>query len=405
MSEMQHPDPAERGEVASPFAPEILPFDPAADFDAFCLSAPARWAVYLLADADGKPIQLLCVKNLRASLRRRLGGEETIGLTKRVNYREIVRSVRWQRVDSDFEADLVYFEAARALFPESYRGMVGLRPAWFVHMNPETRFPRYVKVWDIAGKSGIVIGPLADKHAAARLIELAQDAFDLCRYYNILIEAPNARACAYKEMGKCPAPCDGSISMEQYRRMMQWSAEVMVEPAEFQRDQTRRMQAAAGELQFEMAARIKAYVDEIAQFGAGPFRHVHLLENFRYLSLQRGPRPHTAKAFVITPGKVETAVCCIGESPDVKQLLRQALAMAIEPPRTEGAPPPLDMVGVERIGVVTNHLFLSKSGGAFLPLRSITEKATAKALRDLEKQKPIEETEGEGVEKQLQAMD
>src|SRR5581483_10017688 len=124
---------------------------------------------------SGAPIQLLCVKNLRYSLKRRLGGEETIGPSRRVNYREIVRRIYWRRVDSAFEADWLYYEAARELFPQTYKGMTGFRPAWFVHVNPETNFPRYVKTIDLT-KRGVYLGPVEDKHAAARLIELAEDA-------------------------------------------------------------------------------------------------------------------------------------------------------------------------------------------------------------------------------------
>src|SRR5207244_13517095 len=136
-------------------------------------------------------------------------------------YREVVRKIYWKRVDSGFEADWVYYEAARQLFPDSYRGMVGFRPACFIHVNPETNFPRYTKTIDLA-KRGELLGPIEDKHAAGTLIELVEDAFDLCRYYNILVQAPHGRACAYKEMGKCPAPCDGSIDMDQYRLMIRW---------------------------------------------------------------------------------------------------------------------------------------------------------------------------------------
>ena len=68
-------------------------FDPSADFAEFLRRVPARWVVYLMADGDERPVQLLCVKNLRYSLKRRLGGEEMIGLSKRVNYRELVRRI------------------------------------------------------------------------------------------------------------------------------------------------------------------------------------------------------------------------------------------------------------------------------------------------------------------------
>ena len=39
-----------------------IEFDPAADFEKFLAAVPARWVVYRMADADARPIQLLCVK-------------------------------------------------------------------------------------------------------------------------------------------------------------------------------------------------------------------------------------------------------------------------------------------------------------------------------------------------------
>src|SRR5215471_1715554 len=153
-------------DLASIF-PSRLGFDPAGDFEAFRKLVPARWVVYLMADADDRPVQLLCVKNLRYSLERRLSGAEEVGPSKRVNYREIVRHVHWRRVESAFEADAAYLEAARAVFPESYQGMVGFRPAWFVHVNPDATFPRYAKTTDLATRDGTLVGPVEDKHAAA----------------------------------------------------------------------------------------------------------------------------------------------------------------------------------------------------------------------------------------------
>src|SRR5438067_8306856 len=160
-------------------------FDPAADFEPFRKLVPARWAVYLLADADDRPVQLLCVKNLRYSLKRRLGTDVDLGPSKRVNYRDLVRRIHWRRVDSAFEADWIYYEAARRLFPQTYQGMVGFRPAWFIHVNPDANFPRYVKTIDLSPRPGRLFGPVEDKHAAARLIQIVDDAFDLCRYYNV----------------------------------------------------------------------------------------------------------------------------------------------------------------------------------------------------------------------------
>ena len=374
-------------------------FDPAGDFESFLKAVPAKWVVYLLADADDRPVQLLCVKNLRYSLKRRLGGDEAaVGLSRRVNYREIVRRVHWRRVDSSFEADWLYYEAARQIFPGTYQGMVGFRPAWFVHVNPDSSFPRYIKTTDL-GKPGVLLGPLEDKHAAAGLIEMVEDAFDLCRYYNILTVSPNGKACAYKEMGKCPAPCDGTVSMQQYRSLVDWSARSVVEPLPLIRDHTRRMQQAAGELRFELAAKIKALIDQLGRFGKGPLRHVAMLKDFQYLSLQHGPREGAAKAFLITPGRIEEIAGLIGEPTKPADLLRLTLELAAGR-QTEK----IDPIGAERLGIVAHHLFSARNRGVFLRLDSIDEKSIAKGHRDLKKQAPPEEIEGEGVVKELQAL-
>jgi excinuclease UvrABC nuclease subunit len=352
-----------------------------------------------LSDEHDQPVQLLCVKNLRYSLKRRLGGDEMVGPTRRVNYRDLVRHIHWRRVDSAFEADWLYYEAARRLFPQTYQGMVGFRPTWFIHVDPDARFPRYQKTIRLNSTTGIFIGPLEDKHAAARLIQLIEDAFDLCRYYNILVQSPRALACPYKEMGKCPAPCDGTISIEQYRRMIDWSAQVLMEPAEFQRDQTRRMEQAAAELRFETAAKIKLYINQLSVLGKGAFRHTAKLQDFQYLSFQRGPRASTVKILLITPGHIDEILGLIDESFKPGDVMRLALEEAAH------RNTPIETEGAERIGIVAHHLFTSRqTHGVFLRLSHLDEKSIAKAYRDLQKQKIQEETTDEGIVKELQAL-
>ncbi len=139
-------------------------FDPTGDFDSFLKLIPAKWAIYLMADAQDRPVQLLSVKNLRYSLKRRLGGGLTddAAPSMRVDYRELIRNVYWRRVDSAFEADVLYLEAARQTFPQTYRGMTGFRPAWFVHVNPKTPYPRYTRTIEPTRKTGLHLGPVED---------------------------------------------------------------------------------------------------------------------------------------------------------------------------------------------------------------------------------------------------
>jgi excinuclease UvrABC nuclease subunit len=282
--------------------------------------------------------------------------------------------------------------------------MVGFRPAWFIHVDPEANFPRYTKTIQLTEKRGLYFGPLEDKHAAARLMELMEDAFDLCRYYNILLEAPRGRACAYKEMGKCPAPCDGSISMGQYRRMMEWSANTLADPREMIREQNGRMKEAAAELRFETAAKIKGFIDQISQIGKGAFRYARLLGDFAYVSVQPGQKSGYARLFLVLPGRIEEVASLLSEPASASELLRTIFIQAEELSRG-----PLDAVGVERIGIVAHHLFSPKhSQGVFVPLAELadpTGKALLKAYRSVARVEQAEvESESEGVVKELQAM-
>jgi hypothetical protein len=231
-------------------------------------------------------------------------------------------------------------------------------------------------------------------------MHIVEDAFDLCRYYNILVESPNAKACAYKEMGKCPAPCDGSISMPRYRELVGYSTRALTDPADLIREHERRMQAAAAELRFESAAKIKAYLAQLAPLGKGPFRHVRPLHDFQFVSLQRGPRESTAKVLLITPGQIREVAGLIAEPTRASDLLRLLLELAA------ASPAEVDPIGAERIGVVAHHLFLSKqSNGVFLRLDALDDRALAKAYRDLLKQRVKEAGEDdEGLVKELQAL-
>ena len=188
--------------------------------------------------------------------------------------------------------------------------------------------------------------------------------------------------------------------MDQYRRMIQWSAQTLAEPGEFIRDQTRRMEQAAAELRFETAAKIKTFIAQISQLGKGPLRHLRRLGEFSFVTLQKGPRAGIAKVFLILPGLIEEIADLIEEPKRPGELLRTILSRA-----EENANLSLDAQGAERIGIVTHHLFSARqTHGVFIPLGDISEALVAKAYRDLRKQKPQEESAGEGVMKELQAM-
>lgn len=406
---------------------------------------PARWVVYLMVGENDAPVQLLCVRNLRQSLRRRLGtpvvatgretgpvvevgadpvndrrgaepqatevhtaerqkaeetgtdrpgsdrpGPERVGAERRIDYRQIVRRVYWRRVDSAFEADLLYLAAVRQVFPATYTELIGFRPAWFLHVDVASAHPRYVRTTDltVAGRlheerGGVLLGPVEDRTSAGKLIEALEGAFDLCRYHQELLAAPGGRACAYKEMHRCPAPCDGSVSMQQYRQLVALSLRCVLDPLDAVREHEARMRQAAAELRFEIAGQIRKYVAELSELTKGPYRFLKRLEDFEYVSLQPGPRPGTAKVFFVSPWSVTHVASLVGEPTHGSALLRYLLEHACRTPQD-----PPDALAAERIAVVTAHLFAVKNtSGCVIHLGALEDRSLVKAYRDLQKQK------------------
>jgi hypothetical protein len=377
-----------------------LDFDPAGDFEACLKRAPAKWVVYLLADERDQPIQLLCVKNLRYSLKRRLGGNETIGLSKRVDYREIVRRIYWRRVDSTFEADWLYYEAARVLFPQTYQGMVGFRPAWFVHVDADVACPRYSKTTELAARTGNLFGPVEDKHAAGKLVELIEDAFDLCRYHHIPGRRAGGQGVRVQGDGQVPgARATGRSRWTQYRQLVQWSVRTLEEPAEFLREQERRCRPpppSCGSRRRGRSSSSSPSSSSSARARSGTSGRWRSSRSYpparppgragegvpRDAGRDRGDHGLNGRRPSWCRGR-----CCARRSSGRRS--------------ASGSPTRRAPSGS---GIAAHHLFSAKGGGAFLRLETVDEKAIAKAVRELQKQPEPAEAEGEGVLKELQSL-
>lgn len=372
-----------------------LLLDPALPIEQAVRSLPARWAVYLMCDAEDRPVQLLCVKNLRASVKRRLSENPDSQPSKRIDYRAVVRSIKWRRVDSTLESDLAYLEIARQVFPDTYRKIVTLRPTWWLHVDPAAPFPRWTRTDDPTVRGGYLLGPLAEKQQAQRLIELIEDTFDLCRYYSILTQSPCGSPCAYKDMGKCPAPCDGSVSMQQYRALITWSLQTLIDPSDEIDEQTQRMRDAASELRFELAGKIKQFIEALQSLRSGDYRFVRPIEEFDYATLQPGPTKGTTRLLRCTPAGTEECLGLIAEP------TRQAIDVwrAASPAREAAIDP-------ERLSVIAHHLMGSRTGGngVFLAPHELTVPSLTKAHRLVSKQATDATDDDEGIVRETIAV-
>jgi excinuclease UvrABC nuclease subunit len=349
---------------------------------------PAKMAVYLLTAPDEgqgggeRPVLLATVGDLRSALRRRLSepvpaqGAENAGptRTKRIDYGRLCTRVHYRIVHSPLAANWHYAQAARVLFPRTYRELVAFRPTWWIGLERDVvaaRFPKLRRTQALDDASLVYAGPIRDKSAAGKLIELVEDLFDLCRYHHILVQAPLGKACAYKEMGKCPAPCDGSVPLEWYYAAIRAAFTFITgeSRAAFFAAQQAAMRAAAAKLAFEKAQKIKQRLDRAGEVSNEAYAHLASLERFAFLTLQPGQGKPFVEPFLLHGGVIRP----------LPQLHKKTLAAeagklfeAIRAAATTPVVPPIDERGVEEMGLIAYHLFRNEDAGVYLPLGTIT---------------------------------
>lgn len=221
------------------------------------ISLPGCAAVFLLVDASDAPVQLLTTQQLKRVVISRLSAPEE-ARRGRTALAEVVRGVRWRQVYSPFEARWWYYRLARVMHPREYRKLVSFGPAWFLHVHwsrpvPEIRVTE--RIWCLEGE---FVGPWPTHKSCQQALEGLWDLFDLCRYPEQVRKAPSGSRCAYADMGRCDAPCDGSAPLERYvgRSRAGWrfaggDVETWIQ------SNTRRMKQAAVERRYELAGQLK----------------------------------------------------------------------------------------------------------------------------------------------------
>lgn len=171
-------------------------------------------AIYLLEAADATPIQLATTQALRRLLISRLA--EAPPTSGRADLSAIARGVRWRALSTAFEGRWWYYRLARAIYPRDYRTLISFGPAWFLGVDFNRAVPELRVTERFTLTPGDCLGPWPTHAAVQEALTGLWDLFDLCRYPAEVRRTPHGKRCAYAEMGRCDAPCDGSVPLAPY---------------------------------------------------------------------------------------------------------------------------------------------------------------------------------------------
>ncbi len=321
---------------------------PASELPLDLRKLPGGGGVCALLDRQGQLILSFSAQDLRRALARRLLPSEEAATRPRTNLRAVAGQVWWTPTYSQFESALAYLGIARVLYPKNYQKELAFGPAWFARCDPEAEHPRWFADRFAFNSGTVDVGPFNDRRSCGRFIDALEDLFDLCRYHDVLKLAPIGQACAYKEMGRCPAPCDGSISMPNYRSMISASINLAVESSATQLALIEEiMRASSKSLEFERAAHIRRILGRMRSILDPKSKMQQTPHHFRYLVIQRGKGVKRVKPFFIDQGLV-----FVGESQSLRDVDEAVNSWTDK--MNQQATTPADLSGLHR----SEHIWL-----------------------------------------------
>jgi hypothetical protein len=196
-------------------------------------------------------------------------------------------------------------------------------------------------------------------------------------------------------MGRCPAPCDGTVSMAHYHGQINRSAEFASTPVEqWQQATENAMQQAAESLDFETAGRLREQLNRIKPATKPSYAHVRRLEEFCFAGIARCERKAWARMFVIRGGWIEPVCDLRCDSPKAEL---NALASEL---RERSMPQALDWcdAALENIGLACWHLFRPRTEKPSFEMVRVNQdldaQALSRSLRRLSRKSAGESTEG-----------
>lgn len=215
------------------------------------LKAPSSSGVYLWRNANGTVIYVGKAKSLKNRLTSYFSGERQIKTQLLVSN---AKSIEYITTNNEYEAFLLENNLIKKYSPR-YNIQLKDGKSYPVLKITNEDFPRFYKTRQIRHDGSVYFGPYPDASALDTFIDTLYKIYPVrhCRTLKKR-EAP----CMYYHIGRCKAPCCGKIDKQSYNEFIEEiKALLKGKDDEALQKITAEMKAAAAQLNFEKAARLR----------------------------------------------------------------------------------------------------------------------------------------------------
>ena len=242
-----------------------MPDAAAFDLPSFLASLPAKPGVYRMLAADDTILYVGKARQLKSRVSSYFRGGAHADKTQAM-LAQVVR-VEITVTASETEALLLEYNLIKQHRPRYNVLLKDDKTFPYIHLTAH-EFPRLAYYRGAGKVPGRFFGPYPNSVAARETVQLLQKLFRL-RPCEDTFFANRSRPCLQHQIGRCSAPCVGLVTREAYVQDIDDAVQVLQgRDNELITEFGRRMEAAAGRLEYEAAARCRDQIAMLKQIQA-----------------------------------------------------------------------------------------------------------------------------------------
>ena len=216
---------------------------------------PRSPGVYLFRDAGRRVLYVGKATNLRQRVRSYFSGDDRRKIGQLLRETAVIDHIR---TASTLEAAVLEVRLIHEHLPRFNRQAKTWRRYAYLKLTLNERFPRLSVVRAPKNDGCIYLGPLPTSSAARRVADAIENAMPLRRCTKAPPRTPLAAPCAPAQLGVSTCPCAGSITDEDYARIVERVVHGLTrDPSALLDPIAQRMHAMAGVERFEEAAELR----------------------------------------------------------------------------------------------------------------------------------------------------
>ncbi|MBI5402761.1 MAG: GIY-YIG nuclease family protein [Ignavibacteriae bacterium] len=226
---------------------------------------PANPGVYFFKSASGEILYIGKAKNLRERLSSyfRHNSELTYKIKRLLSS---IRGLEFEITDSELSALILESKLIKRHKPRFNTAIKRFRFHPFLKIDVQNDFPKVDKVYELENDGANYYGPFSSRRTVNQLLREIKDNFKIRKCEQKKIKASKSNSnCMYYDIGQCDAPCNLTVSKDEYRKEIIKAHDYITET---KKDSSRTiyknlMNVLAEKMDFEKAASLRDRLKDI----------------------------------------------------------------------------------------------------------------------------------------------